>query len=222
VQTYKVHLGDAGFPSPNIRFNDPLEAGARDVLAVKLNPPIIFAPKRDFIVGVRLQANQKLAVGPGTWNGFTMLIKPNIPDYERYRRYRIAPQSSNSRNSLVTEVANAGLFMRAIVSYNPNQPNVDLTDVAEAPLPASLALRQNYPNPFNPSTTVEYELPARMHATLTVHDALGRTVSVLADGMMDAGAHSASFDANTLPGGIYLARLVADGQTRTRTMLLLK
>lgn len=222
VKTYMVNLGDAGFPSPNIRFDHPLEAGGRDVLAVKLNPPIIFSPKRDFIVGVKLQAKQKLAVGDGLWNGFTMLMNPNIPDYDRYRRYLVAPVGANSRNDLATEAAFVGLFMRAVVSYNPNLPNVDLTDVADAPTPASLTLRQNYPNPFNPSTTLEYDLPARTHVTLTVHDALGRSVAVLADGVMDAGMHSASFDANALPGGMYVARLAADGQTLTRNMLLLK
>ncbi len=222
VKTYKVNLGDAGFPSPNIRFNDPLESGARDVLAVKLNPPIIFSPKRDFIVGVKLEAKQKLAVGQGTWNGFTILINPNIPDYDRYRRYLVAPNAQQSRNDFATEAAFVGIFMRAVVGYNPNLPNVDLTDVEIAPVPASLVLRQNYPNPFNPTTTIAYELPSRAHVILTVHDALGRTVATLADGMMDAGEQRAVFDASALPGGMYIVRLTAEGRMLTRNMLLLK
>jgi hypothetical protein len=222
VKTYKVNLGDAGFPSPNIRFQDPLEAGARDVLAVRLNPPIIFSPKRDFIVGVKLEAKQKLAVGNGLWNGFTILINPGVTEYERYRRYYIGPNVADSRNNLATEAANVGLFMRAVVSYNPNLPNVDLTDAAGAPLPSALALQQNYPNPFNPSTVIDYTLPMRQHATLTVHDALGRTVATLADGLMDAGAHSARFDADGLPAGVYVVRLTVNGQMLTRSMLLLK
>lgn len=222
VKTYKVNLGDAGFPSPNIRFNNPLEAGARDVLAVNLNPPIIFSPRRDFIVGVKLEAKQKLAVGDGLWNGFTVLFNPGVAEFDRYRRYFIAPNPAASRNNLATEAANIGLFMRAVVSYNPNLPNVDLTDVAGAPQPTDLALRQNYPNPFNPSTVLEYTLPSRQHTTLTVHDALGRTVAVLADGMMDAGTHSTRFDAAGLSAGVYVARLTVNGQMLTRSMLLLK
>ncbi|MCZ7557902.1 MAG: T9SS type A sorting domain-containing protein [Bacteroidia bacterium] len=222
VKTYKVNLGDAGFPSPNIRFNNPLEAGARDVLAVNLNPPVIFSPRRDFIVGVKLEAKQKLAVGDGLWNGLTMLFNPGVTEFDRYRRYFIAPNPAASRNTLATEAANIGLFMRAVVSYNPNLPNVDLTDATGAPQPAAFALRQNYPNPFNPSTVLEYTLSSRQHATLTVHDALGRTVSVLADGMMDAGTHSTRFDADGLPAGVYVARLTVNGQMLTRSMLLLK
>jgi hypothetical protein len=222
VATYKVNLGDAGFPSPNIRFNNPLEAGARDVLAVRLNPPIIFSPKRDFIVGVKLDARQKLAVGDGLWNGFTILINPDVPEYERYRRYYIAPQEQHSRNNLATEAASVGLFMRAIVTYNADLPPVDLTSIEDAPLPLTLSLEQNYPNPFNPSTTLSYTLPVRTHITLTVHDALGRNVAALADGMMDAGTHSVGFNAGNLPGGVYIARLNANGQTLTRNMLLVK
>ena len=40
--------------------------------------------------------------------------------------------------------------------------------------------------------------------------------------MMDAGRHSAHFDADGLPGGLYTARLTTADGTQTRKMLLLK
>ncbi len=221
-QTYKVHLGDAGFPSPNIRFSDPLESGARDVLAVKLNPPIIFSPRRDFIVGVNLLSTQKLAVGQGLWNGFSILLSPGQPQYDRSRRYMIAVRESENRNNPATQGAEAALFIRAIVGYNPNLPVTDVTGVDAEPMPADIALEQNYPNPFNPSTVIAYRLDQRRHVRLTVTDALGREVRVLADGAMDAGRQEVSFDAADLPGGMYIARLTTDGLTLTRKMLLLK
>ncbi|MFZ1729130.1 MAG: T9SS type A sorting domain-containing protein [Bacteroidota bacterium] len=221
-KTYKVNLGDAGFPSPNIRFNDPLAAAARDVLAVKLNPPIIFSPRRDFIIGVKLQSTQKLAVGQGLWNGFSVLLNPNQPEFDRSRRYMIATQSAGNRNDLATQGASAALFIRAVVGYNPNLPVVVPTGVENAPAPADIALEQNYPNPFNPTTMLSYRLDERRHVRLAVCDALGREVRVLADGMMDAGRQQVSFDAADLTDGLYIARLTTGGRTLTRKMILLK
>lgn len=221
-KTYKVDLGDAGFPSPNIRFDHPLEAGARDVLAVRLDPPVLFSPKREFIVGVKLISDQRYAVGLGTWNGFSVLINPGVAEYERYRRYYISPNAQGSQNTLATEGANAGLFIRPIVSYNPDMPPIDPVDVEDVPAPRDMTLETNYPNPFNPATTIRYTLGSSRHVTLAVYDALGRQVAVLVDGWQDAGGHQRRFDAAELPGGLYTARLTANGRTQTRKMLLMK
>lgn len=221
-KTYKVNLGENGFPSPNIRFQDPLQSGARDVLAVKLDPPVIFSPKREFIIGVKLQSLQRYAAGEGLWNGFTLLASLGNSEYERYRRYMITPRESRNRNPVATQGAEAALFIRAIVGYNPDLPPIDPVDVENMPAPGSFLLEQNYPNPFNPSTTLSYALTRREHIHLAVIDALGREVAVLADGMMDAGMHDVRFDAGSLAGGLYIARLTANGRSQTRKMLLMK
>ncbi|MDT8324296.1 MAG: T9SS type A sorting domain-containing protein [Bacteroidota bacterium] len=221
-KTYKVDLGDAGFPSPNIRFDHPLEAGARDVLAVKLDPPVLFSPRREFIVGVKLISDQRYAVGLGTWNGFSVLINPGVAEYERYRRYHISPNEQGSRNMLATEGANAGLFIRPIVSYNPDMPPIDPVDVEAVPAPQTVTLEANYPNPFNPATTLAFTLGSAQRVSLAVYDALGRRVAVLAEGMQGAGRHQLRFDGAGLPGGLYTARLTVDGRTLTRKMLLMK
>ena len=89
-------------------------------------------------------------------------------------------------------------------------------------IPDAFALGQNYPNPFNPSTAIEYELPTPQHVRLEVFDATGRSVGVLVDGMRPAGTHSVRFDADNLPSGLYVYRLRANGETRTRKMTLLR
>jgi len=221
-KTYKVNLGESGFPSPNIRFENPLLSGARDVLAVKLDPPVIFSPKREFIIGVKLQSLQKYAADEGLWNGFALLASLGNPEYERYRRYMITPRETSNRNPIATQGAEAALFIRAIVGYNPDLPPIDPVGVEGMPAPGSFTLTQNYPNPFNPSTTLSYTLTRREHIRLAVTDALGREVAVLADGMMDAGTHEVRFDAGRLAGGLYIARLTADGRSQTRKMLLMK
>src|SRR5690606_14069587 len=68
-------------------------------------------------------------------------------------------------------------------------------------VPSGYALHPVYPNPFNPSAQIDFSLPAASHVTLTVYDALGRRVAVLADGMLAAGRHSVRFDGANLPSG---------------------
>ena len=89
-------------------------------------------------------------------------------------------------------------------------------------LPTEVELAQNYPNPFNPQTTIDYSLPKASDISLVVYDMLGREVGVLVDGPQAAGRHTVRFDANHLPNGAYVYRLVAADKTITRTMVLLK
>ncbi len=100
--------------------------------------------------------------------------------------------------------------------------NVTSIESPEGELPDAFALGQNYPNPFNPSTAIEYELPAPQHVRLEVFDATGRSVGVLVDGVCPAGTHTVRFDADSLPSGLYVYRLQANGETLTRKMTLLR
>jgi hypothetical protein len=68
---------------------------------------------------------------------------------------------------------------------------------------------QNFPNPFNPSTVIRYDLPSAAKVTLTVHDVLGRQISVLADNVQNPGSKSVEWNAQGCPSGIYLYRLTA-------------
>ncbi|WP_457651477.1 T9SS type A sorting domain-containing protein [Rhodocaloribacter sp.] len=88
--------------------------------------------------------------------------------------------------------------------------------------PATFRLEANYPNPFNPATRIPYALPAAGPVRLTVHDALGREVARLVDGLQPAGMHAVTFDAGDLPSGLYLYRLQSGAFVETRAMVLLK
>ncbi len=81
---------------------------------------------------------------------------------------------------------------------------------------------QNTPNPFNPSTAIEYSLPKDTHVTLTVYNITGQVVTVLKDGLLNAGSYSVIWDAKGMPSGIYLYKLKADDFIMTKKMLLLK
>jgi hypothetical protein len=87
-------------------------------------------------------------------------------------------------------------------------------------VPYLLRLAQNYPNPFRQTTTLRYELAQPQPVTLTVYDVRGRRIATLVDGTQEAGLHEATFDAATLPPGLYLYRLSAGSTHLHRAMLL--
>ncbi len=89
-------------------------------------------------------------------------------------------------------------------------------------LPDAFRLATNYPNPFEQTTHIDYELPESGPVRLTVYDALGREVAVLAEGLKRAGRHTVVWDARVMPGGPYFYRLDAGGRLFTRAMILIR
>ncbi len=96
-----------------------------------------------------------------------------------------------------------------------------------AQLPEAALLKGNYPNPFNPSTTFSFTLAFEDEAELSILDARGHLVRVLASGTHAAGDHTIEWDGRdangrNLPSGVYLYRLKAAGLQYTRTATLIK
>jgi hypothetical protein len=89
-------------------------------------------------------------------------------------------------------------------------------------------LARNTPNPFRATTDIAFSVEHRSAVTLDVYDLQGRRVRSLIDGdTFEPGhSHRVSWDGRTqggtrVPGGIYFARITADGRTETRKMTLL-
>lgn len=89
-------------------------------------------------------------------------------------------------------------------------------------IPQSAALHANYPNPFNPSTTIPFELSEASQVRMEVYDMLGRRVALLVNETLQAGRHTAVFDAGSLPSGMYITRMQAGDIAFSRKMLLVK
>ncbi len=93
---------------------------------------------------------------------------------------------------------------------------------------ADLSL-SNYPNPFNPETTIAFNLPESGNVRLDIYNICGQKVTTLINKELSAGNHQFVWNGknqqgNTMPSGIYLYRVDADGgrYTSTKKMLLLK
>ncbi len=114
--------------------------------------------------------------------------------------------------------------------FEVNTESKEVTSLKKLPVsneepkevPNSISLHQNYPNPFNPSTTISFELDKPAEVTLTVFDALGRTVVTLVNETRSIGTHSVNFDASNLSSGIYLYRLEAGDFIETKRLTLIK
>ncbi len=81
-------------------------------------------------------------------------------------------------------------------------------------------LGQNFPNPFNSVTSIYYYVPKRSKVSLTLMDANGRVIKVLAQQIQEAGSHTIPVYKNELSSGIYYYRLQADEFTATKKMTL--
>jgi len=101
--------------------------------------------------------------------------------------------------------------------------HVKITGVAPLEtLPVAIALDQNYPNPFNPSTFIGFDLPRTGMVRLEIINPLGQIVHTLVNGVVAAGRHQVTFQAEGLPGGLYFYRLRYEQTVLVRKMVLLK
>jgi hypothetical protein len=97
------------------------------------------------------------------------------------------------------------------------------TDVGDdSDVPRQFRLSQNYPNPFNPSTTIEYALPTNAQVSLKLYNALGEEVRELVNEMQTAGVKSVRLNAENLPSGVYLYKLVAGTFRQSKKMILIR
>jgi hypothetical protein len=92
----------------------------------------------------------------------------------------------------------------------------------EVSAPQRYELTQNFPNPFNPQTDIVFRVKEEGVVTLKVFDLLGREVRTLVDEKKGAGVHRITFDAHTLPSGVYLYSISMGSFHEVKKMLLVK
>jgi hypothetical protein len=80
----------------------------------------------------------------------------------------------------------------------------------------------NFPNPFNGSTIVSYQLYKSTPVMVKVYNLLGQLVTVLNEGVKEAGNHRLLWDASDLPSGIYVFYLETNHGIDSRTCTVLQ
>lgn len=89
-------------------------------------------------------------------------------------------------------------------------------------IPLVYSLEQNYPNPFNPATVIKYQIPKASNVKISIFDILGKEVASLINGRVEAGYHQVEFDGSNFASGLYLYKIVAEGFTDVKKMILVK
>ena len=83
-------------------------------------------------------------------------------------------------------------------------------------------LSQNYPNPFSTQTRIPFKLDQKSNVRLAIYNSLGQKIAEPVSGTLNAGNHEVLFDGSTLRPGIYYYRLVVDGYSTTKRMVIMK
>jgi hypothetical protein len=124
-----------------------------------------------------------------------------------------------------------GTYARICISPNALEAHLAHGDVfimpksgvaGEEEIPTEFALTQNFPNPFNPATEIQYAIPSASNVKLEIFNITGEKVATLVEGYMNEGTYNVSFNASSLPSGMYLYRINAGSFVQTRKMILLK
>ena len=96
------------------------------------------------------------------------------------------------------------------------------------PGPPDIVLFPSAPNPFNPGTTLRFTAPIGSLVTLRIYDAVGRVVAQPLDNVrMTCADHELLWEARrddgaSLPSGVYFVKLIANSQTATRKIVLVR
>ena len=94
--------------------------------------------------------------------------------------------------------------------------------IANGSRPRQFQLQQNFPNPFNAVTSIQFSLPNSGDVRIEVFDVYGEVVDVLEDSRLPGGSHMVRWDASNAASGVYFCRMLFEGASRVKPMVLLR
>ena len=100
--------------------------------------------------------------------------------------------------------------------------NLTVSSREEEAEAAGFALAYAVPTPTFTSARIEFTMPSAQAARIVMHDAFGREVAVLFDGMANAGTTTVVADAAGLSNGVYTYTLTSGSHAITRRMVVAK
>jgi hypothetical protein len=101
------------------------------------------------------------------------------------------------------------------ISDNSNTIEADIcvgVDNERFQVPGSRLQVYCYPNPTGEIVDLRFSVYNLQSVIVKIYDVHGREVAVVLDKLLPAGEHTCKYDLSGLPGGIYLARILAGDQ----------
>jgi hypothetical protein len=90
------------------------------------------------------------------------------------------------------------------------------------PLPIEFNLLPPYPNPFNSVLTIPFTLPIQKEVIINIYNILGQRVKEFNFPHLSPGMHRVIWNPQECASGIYLVRMMANGQEYEQKAVLLK
>ena len=153
-------------------------------------------------------------------------IRTNEPGYGRFTRllnpgtYTVFAGSRGYQTARVENVVVNDTLTVVDIQLVPVAVNSDPPQYI-AGVPETIEMTCS-PNPFNSEVRIQINVPAEFDIELAIFDILGREAATLADGSLNSGDHTFTWNAEQAVSGIYFVRMKAGSYCKTEKLLLIK
>jgi len=89
-------------------------------------------------------------------------------------------------------------------------------------VPGDFAISAAYPNPFNPTTQMTLALHTQADVSVKVFNMTGQLVDVIAEGQMDKGSYSLTWDGTNVSSGVYFIKTEVGSVVQNQKIMLIK
>jgi hypothetical protein len=122
---------------------------------------------------------------------------------------------------MIDDVSFTGITNAPFITVNAEAGSCNLAGVEDG-VPTALAFAINGENPGRGRPSFRFELPVSTHVSIAIYDVAGRRMATIADGGYAAGIHTAGWNGSEATrAGVYFARMIADGKTLDRRVVVI-
>lgn len=171
------------------------------------NPPVVNSSSATF--SNNLVVNQWYYIKHGIWNEC-------ITWRERRRAFRVSIKLKKGKKEYIVEYKKGV----DIIPEETITPDVKKELKVDSLLEESQVGITVSPNPFQSNTTISFSLEEEVKVDLTIFDLRGNKIKQLANSNLLEGTHEFILEANGLPSGVYLIRLVHGNKIQTSRVVL--
>ena len=157
--------------------------------------------------------------GNANWGDAMILSWFNKPpDAEDYPMFYVIDQ-----NMVVNTIQNESLSINsANYIFNDLLSNLSVTFNKKDQIPKNFNLINVYPNPFNPVLNINFDIAMSGITQVNILDISGSHIENLHSGFLQSGSHEMSWDAESMPSGMYLVSLKSGDESLIDKVVLLK
>ena len=157
--------------------------------------------------------------GNANWGDAMILSWFNKPpDAEDYPMFYIIDQ-----NMVVNTIQNESLSINsANYIFNDLLSNLSVTFNKKEQIPKNFNLINVYPNPFNPVLNINFGMSLAGATQVNILDITGSHIETLHSGFLQSGSHDMSWNAESMPSGVYFISLNSGDNNLTEKVVLLK